>query len=67
MPKSKNTHPHSLESETVVLASCLLSEDGSVYDEVSQVIQPSDFYVTRNSIIFSTMGKIVGKGFHVKR
>jgi len=65
MPKSKNTHPHSLESETVVLASCLLSEDGSVYDEVSQVVQPSDFYVARNSIIFSTMGKIVGKGLEL--
>ena len=65
MPSSKNTQPHSLESETVVLASCLLSEDGSVYDEVSQVIQPSDFYVTRNSIIFSTIGEIVGKGLEL--
>ena len=60
MPTVKNAHPHSLESETVVLASCLLSEDGSIYDEVSQVVQPSDFYVARNSTIFSTMGQIVG-------
>ncbi len=65
MPTVKNSHPHSQESETVVLASCLLSEDGSIYDEVSQVVQPSDFYVARNSTIFSTMGQIVGKGLEL--
>jgi replicative DNA helicase len=54
--------PHSLESEEVVLASCLLDEDGSVYDDVSQILTNADFYAPRNQIIFSTLGKIVADG-----
>lgn len=65
MPKPKNTNPHSLESEAVVLASCLLSEDGSVYDETSQIVQHTDFYSARHATIYATMGKIVGKGLEL--
>jgi replicative DNA helicase len=54
--------PHSLESEEVVLASCLLDEEGSVYDDVSQILTNADFYAPRNQIIFSTLGKIVADG-----
>jgi replicative DNA helicase len=39
------TKPHSPEAETAVIASCLLKEDGSVYDEVSQIVTPADFYM----------------------
>lgn len=65
MAKPKNTNPHSLESEAVLLASCLLSEDGSVYDETSQIVQHTDFYSVRNATIYATMGKIVGKGLEL--
>tara|TARA_R110000782_G_scaffold121222_1_gene212274 strand:- start:137 stop:1462 length:1326 start_codon:yes stop_codon:yes gene_type:complete len=54
--------PHSLEAEETVIASCLLSEDGMIYDEVSQIVIPSDFYLQQNSIIFDTIGKVVASG-----
>ena len=54
--------PNSMEAEEVVIASCLLSEDGSCYDEVSQIVQPTDFYSVRNKAIFSAIGKIVRDG-----
>ena len=54
--------PHSSESEEVVIASCLLDEEGGVYDEVSQIVQASDFYAERNKIIFAAIGKIVADG-----
>jgi len=57
--------PHSKESESVVIGSCLLSGDGSVYDEVSQLITASDFYVAANKIAFEAIGRIVAKGDEV--
>ncbi len=54
--------PHSPESEEVCIASCLLDEEGAVYDEVSQIVTASDFYAPRNQIIFSAIGKIVADG-----
>jgi len=32
------------------------------YDEVSQIIQPSDFYLERHSIMFDAIGKVVSSG-----
>jgi replicative DNA helicase len=56
------TKPHSPEAETAVIASCLLKEDGSVYDEVSQIVTPADFYVQRNQILFATIASLVSRG-----
>jgi replicative DNA helicase len=56
------TKPHSPEAETAVIASCLLKEDGSVYDEVSQIVTPTDFYVQRNQILFATIASLVSRG-----
>jgi len=56
------TKPHSPEAETAVVASCLLKEDGSVYDEVSQIVAPTDFYVQHNQILFATIASLVSRG-----
>jgi replicative DNA helicase len=56
------TKPHSPEAETAVIASCLLKEDGSVYDEVSQIVTPTDFYVQRNQILFASIASLVSTG-----
>jgi replicative DNA helicase len=56
------TKPHSPEAETAVIASCLLKEDGSVYDEVSQIVTPADFYIQRNQILFASIASLVSRG-----
>jgi replicative DNA helicase len=56
------TKPHSPEAETAVIASCLLKEDGSVYDEVSQIVTPTDFYIQRNQILFASIASLVSTG-----
>ena len=62
MPPKNKQPPHSPENEEVVIASCLIDEDGGVYDEVSQIVSASDFYTPRNLTIFTTIGKIVSDG-----
>lgn len=57
--------PNSPESEMVVIGSCILSSDGSVYDRVSQILTTSDFYSQRNQIYFDTIGKLVSGGIEV--
>ncbi len=54
------TPPHSAESEEVCIACCLLDEE--TYDQISQVVSTSDFYVETNKILFSTIGKLVSDG-----
>ena len=54
--------PSSEESEIVVIGSCLLSSDGSVYDSVSQIITTSDFFYPKNKILFDAIGQLVAKG-----
>jgi len=54
--------PSSEESELVVIGSCLLSSDGSVYDNVSQIVTASDFFYPKNAIIFDAIGQLVSKG-----
>lgn len=56
------TPPHSTESEELCLACCLCEEDGSVYDEVSQIVATSDFFGQINQILFDAMGQIVASG-----
>ena len=57
--------PHSIECEEVAIASCLLVEDGSIYDAVSQIITPSDFFKTSHRIIFDAIGYLVKEGTDV--
>ena len=57
--------PHSIECEEVAIASCLLVEDGSIYDTVSQIITPSDFFKTSHRIIFDAIGYLVKEGTDV--
>lgn len=54
--------PRSIESEEVCLSCCLIEEDGSIYDEVSQTVRPDDFFSTANKILFEAMGKVVSRG-----
>ena len=61
-PQLTKAQPHSPDHEAVVLACCLLSEDGSVYDEVSQLLDPADFFLPRNQLIFAALGKLVSDG-----
>ena len=61
----KTKQPHSEECETVVIGSCLLSEDGSVYDKVSQLLVSTDFFSAKNRIIFEALKALVSAGADV--
>jgi len=54
--------PNNIDAEIVVLGSCLSSIDGSVYDELSQTIQPDDFFKTSHKVIFAAMGRVTSVG-----
>ena len=51
-----------MESEQLVLASCLLSTDGSKYDEVSQILHEQDFFYEQNLIIYNTIKQLALSG-----
>jgi len=57
-----HTQPHNIDSEITVLGSCLAVPDGSVYDELSQTLQPDDFFQTSHKVIFSAMGRVTSDG-----
>lgn len=54
--------PNNIDAEIVVLGSCLSSVDGSVYDELSQILQPDDFFKTSHKVIFAAMGRVATGG-----
>ena len=58
------TQPHSVESEQVVLASCLL-EPEDTYDLVSQIVSADDFYVNRHRLVFAAIGQLVNDAVEV--
>ena len=59
------TQPYSREAEDVVIASCLLGTDASIYDQVSQIIDSSDFCVYANQILFDCIGKLAMAGSEI--
>ena len=48
-----NTMPHNIEAEQTVLAACLLSSN--VFEEVSLILKPENFYRPAHQIIFTAM------------
>ena len=62
---SHSDQPNSMESEQLVLASCLLSSDGSKYDEVSQILHEQDFFYDQNLIIYKTIKQLALLGDEV--
>jgi len=44
-----------MESEQIVLASCLLTSDGSTFDNLSQIVQEPDFFQEAHQIIYKTI------------
>jgi len=50
--------PYSLDAEEAVIACCLKSSDSSVYDSVSQIINPEDFFIEKNRILFSIVQEL---------
>ena len=54
--------PHNAEAEEGLIASCLLEEDTSVYDSVTQVVQSGDFYLQRCELLFQTIGALALQG-----
>lgn len=65
MTTSPSDLPHSMESEQIVLASCLKFPDGSKYDELSQILHEQDFFSAEHQIIFSTIKELALNGDHV--
>lgn len=53
--------PHSVESETVVIASILMA-GADCYDEISQIIKHTDFFKCSHQIFFDTFGRMVAEG-----
>ena len=54
--------PHNAEAEEGLIASCLLEEDTSVYDSVTQIVQSGDFYLQRCQLLFETIGALALQG-----
>lgn len=52
--------PNNPEAEEGLIACCLI--DNSVYDEISVLVQPGDFYTQRNQIIFECVAELANKG-----
>ena len=52
--------PNNPEAEEGLIACCL--QDNSVYDEISVVVQPDDFYTQRNRTIFECIAELSNKG-----
>ena len=58
----KQTDPHNLEAERIVLGSCTLDHSGSVFDSISELLSPTDFYNNAHAELFSAMSTVVGRG-----
>ncbi len=59
----ENLHlPHNLEAEEGVIACCCLDGTSEVYDRISRIIDPDDFYVERNRLLFISISKIAERG-----
>tara|TARA_R110002012_G_scaffold11449_3_gene51706 strand:- start:1740 stop:3062 length:1323 start_codon:yes stop_codon:yes gene_type:complete len=57
--------PYSLEAEEGLI-SCLFAEDGNnIYDSVSQLIKPDDFYVERNRVIYTVIEELCKNNYPV--
>jgi replicative DNA helicase len=51
-----------MESEQIVLASCLKFSDGSKFDEVSQVVHEHDFFLETHQVIYNTIKELALAG-----
>jgi len=56
---------NAIEAEESVLASCISESDGSLYDELSDIITKDDFSSGKNSAIFSSIGKVINNNDEV--
>jgi len=56
--------PSSEESEIIVIASILMG-GAEVFDEVSQVLNSSDFFVANHQVYFDTFAKMAAKGAEI--
>ena len=54
--------PHNIDAEIIVLGSCIFSSDGATYDEISQLLQPDDFFKMSHKVIFEAIGGVAAKG-----
>ena len=54
--------PHNLEAEDGVIASCLDSEDSSLFDTISTIITADDFYSARNRFAFEALQRLTNFG-----
>lgn len=54
--------PHNLNAEEGLIASCCIAEDTCGYDTISHLVEPSDFYFTRNEVLYNSVAKIAGRG-----
>jgi replicative DNA helicase len=54
--------PHNEEAEYKLIACCLLDGDYSVYDTVSVIVEPDDFYTLKGKLLFTAIASLVEKG-----
>jgi replicative DNA helicase len=57
--------PYSLDAEEAVVACLIKSDDESVYDSVTQIINVDDFYVERPRILFSIIDELHKKSYPI--
>jgi replicative DNA helicase len=53
---------HAEEAERCVIASAVSDPDGGIYDELSSIVQPEDFFDSRCRNIFNCLGDIINSG-----
>jgi len=55
------TQPHNSEAEESVIASCILPGDTSVFDSVSAIVQPDDFYTLKGRILYNAISRLASE------
>lgn len=54
--------PHNLNAEEGLIASCCIADHTCGYDTISHLVEPSDFYFTRNEVLYNSVANIAGRG-----
>lgn len=59
---TNTTLPHNLEAEDSLVASCMDAGDSSIFDTVSTIITPEDFYSARGRFVFEALQRMADFG-----
>ncbi len=58
MENQTNQIPTNIDAEEAVIACCLIADDTTIYEDLSQTITHEDFYLYKNQLIFKSLGNL---------